>query len=206
MYIPRHYAAPSPQAALDLLRTHPLATLVWVDANGDLQATPLPLLLRGETELAAHLPRANPLVAHLQAVGEAPLLAVFRGPDGYVSPSWRPSKALTHREVPTWNYATAQVHGRARLHDDAQWVRAQMHELTTRLEARQPQPWAVADTQPEHLAAMLRVLVGLSLRIERIEAKFKLDQAKSAADREGVAAQLAEHADTSALADLMRRH
>lgn len=193
MYVPPHFVSPSREAECALMRAHPLATLVWQDGGG-LQATPLPLLLResgdGVLTLAAHLPRANPLVQHLMK-GPQTLLAVFHGPDAYVSPNWYPSKAETHRQVPTWNYATVHAHGTAHLHDDPAWVRAQLEALTATHEATQPQPWTLAEAPPDYLAALLRVLVGLELRVTRVEGKFKLSQNRDARDLDGVRAALA---------------
>ena len=41
-------------------------------------------------------------------------LAIFMGPDAYVSPSWYPSKRM-HKVVPTWNYAVVHATGAARV-------------------------------------------------------------------------------------------
>ena len=55
----------------------------------------------------------------------APLLAIFRAGDAYVSPNWYPSKAETHKAVPTWNYQVVQVHGTIRWsHEDKDKRRA----------------------------------------------------------------------------------
>lgn len=200
MYLPKHFEAP-PAAALSLIRRHPLGQAVWQDAAGALQATPLPWLLASDDQplrLRAHLPRANPLVARL-AAGPAALLVSFQGPDAYVSPTWYPSKAQTERMVPTWNYACVVAHGRASLHEDADWVLAQIEALTAQQEARQPQPWRVGDAAPGFVAKLLRVLVGVELVVERLEAKFKLDQNSSATDRAGVAAGLQAAGDPASL-------
>ncbi len=211
MYIPKHFEAPSTQAVRELVRRHALAQVCWQDDAGALQATPLPWLWV-ETEdaaaplrLQAHLPRANPLAAAL-ADGSRPLLLSFQGPSAYVSPNWYPSKAQTERMVPTWNYASVLLHGRARRVDDADWVLAQIEALTARHEAGQPRPWRVADAAPGFVPQLLRVLVGIEFEIERLEAKFKLGQNRSAEDRAGVAAGLAAagDADSQALLELMR--
>lgn len=208
MYIPAAFTAPHDAAVLALLREQVLAQVVWTDADGRLQATPLPWLVReGEPlRLQAHLPRANPLAAWLGAVGEAPLLLSFQGPSAYVSPNWYPSKAATERMVPTWNYASVLVHGRARLHESADWVLAQIEALTQQQEARQPKPWRVADAAPGFVAQLLRVLVGVELTVERVEAKFKLGQNRSPEDRAGLAAGLAAAGDpaSAGLLALMR--
>lgn len=200
MYIPKHFEAPSAEASQTLIRRHPLGQVVWQDQAGALQATPLPwLLIDGEPLcLRAHLPRANPLAARL-ASGPCPLLISFQGPDAYVSPNWYPSKAATERMVPTWNYATVVAHGQARLHDDAAWVLAQIEALTAQQEATQPRPWKPSDAAPGFVPQLLRVLVGVELVVERLEAKFKLGQNRSAEDLAGLAAGLQAAGDPASL-------
>lgn len=208
MYIPAHFHAPSASAVTALIRQHPLAQVCWQDQDGSLQATPLPcMLVDGEPlRLQAHLPRANPLVARL-ASGPQALLVSFQGPSAYISPNWYPSKAETERMVPTWNYATVVAHGRATLHDDAGWVLAQIEALTAQQESTQPRPWKVADAAPGFVPQLLRVLVGVELVVERLEAKFKLGQNRSERDLDGVAAGLQAAGDPASLEllALMRR-
>ena len=201
MYTPKHFEAPSTEAVAALLRSHPLAQVCWQDSDDSLQATPLPwLLVDGEPlRLQAHLPRANPLVARL-AAGPQPLLISFQGPSAYISPNWYPSKAETERMVPTWNYATVVVHGRATLHEDPAWVLAQIEALTAQQEATQTKPWRVADAAPGFVPQLLRVLVGVELVVERLEAKFKLGQNRSERDLAGVAAGLQAAGDPASLA------
>lgn len=198
MYIPPHFAADDAQA-LALIREWALGNLVWTE-EGRLQATPLPWLQAegAPLRLQAHLPRANPLVRAL-AGGELTVLVIFQGPSAYVSPNWYPSKAETERMVPTWNYAAVQAHGRLRLHDDPAWVRAQIEALTRRHEAAQPHPWSVADAAPGFVDQLLRVLVGVELEVERVEAKFKLGQNRSARDLQGLRAGLEAAGDPASL-------
>ena len=130
----------------------------------------------------------------------------MRGPDGYVSPSWYPSKAEHGRVVPTWNYLTAQVYGRLVVHEDAEWLRA----LVTRLTDAPRGPahrsargrWSVTDAPATFLDGQLRAIVGVELVISRIEAKAKLSQNRPAADQAGVLAGLGPD---SPVAELMRR-
>lgn len=184
MYTPAHFAATHADS-LALLRAHPLGTATWLGPQG-LEATPLPWLLRedGTLRLAAHAPRANPLVKQALAQ-ELDLLIVFMGPQGYISPNWYPSKAQTEKMVPTWNYGTVHVHGRLRAHDDAAWVRAQITELTTRYEAHEPRPWSLEQSPPGFIDQLQRVLVGLELEVTRIEGKFKLSQNREEGDQRG---------------------
>lgn len=207
MYLPQAFAQHDPQALAALMRDHPLATLVVHTVDG-LSADPLPLLYDPQPTAAApqgtlrgHLARANPLwrVADGQDV-----LAVFHGPQAYVSPSWYPSKADTHKVVPTWNYAVVQAHGRLRAVDDAGWLQALVVRLTATHESGRAVPWAVSDAPPDYVAQMLRAIVGVEIAVGSLVGKWKLSQNRSAADRLGVADGLAADPATAAIAAMVR--
>ncbi len=203
MYIPPPHAAPSDSACIELLQAHPLGTVVWQQAGG-LEATPLPWLLRQGTglQLAGHVARANPLLNAL-AAGPLPVLVIFQGPQGYISPNWYPSKAETERQVPTWNYSTVHAHGRLRAVHEAGWVRELLDALTREHEAALPQPWRLEDAAPGFIEQLQRVIVGVELQVERLEGKFKLGQDEQLRDQLGSAAMLRERG-AHALADAMR--
>jgi transcriptional regulator len=199
MHLPSAFVPTDPAALHTLMRTAPLATLVVPTATG-LLANPLPLLLREDAQgwlLAGHVARANPV---WQAVATGEALAVFSGAQGYVSPGWYASKAAHGKVVPTWNYATVHARGSLRWIDDAQWLRRLLEELTDAHEAGQAQPWHVSDAPEDFLAHMLQAIVGLELRIIRLEGKFKLSQNRPAADQQGVLAGLQRQGDAGALA------
>lgn len=101
------------------------------------------------------------------------MLAVFRGPSGYVTPD-RIEKAETGgKVVPTWVYDVVHVHGVLRTVDDPAWLRALVTRQTGRQEAMQPDPWSVADAPPAYTAALLKAIVGIEIVVERIEGKWK---------------------------------
>ncbi len=192
MYQPPHFREERPEILARLLEAHPLGLLVRTGAGG-LEADPLPFLLDGAAapggRLIAHVARANPIVGDLVEGSE--VLAVFQGAEAYVSPSWYPSKAEGGRVVPTWNYVTVQVRGRARLVDDAGFVREVVERLTNRAEAGRPEPWAVADAPEAYIAGQLRGIVGLEIAITDVSGKWKVSQNRATADRAGVAAGMA---------------
>ena len=107
-------------------------------------------------------------------------LAIVRGPDAYISPSWYAAKAEHGRVVPTWNYVTAHVYGRLVVHDDPGWVEDIVRRLTAKHEAAGWPPgqaaWSVDDAPRAFIEGQLRAIVGLELQITRIEAKAKLSQ------------------------------
>lgn len=204
MYLPSHFAASEAELAR-LLAELTAVDLITAGPDG-LQASFLPMLYDAEAgSLVGHLARNNP---HWQAAADPECgesLAIVRGPDCYVSPSWYPSKAEHGRVVPTWNYLTAQVFGRLVVHQDTEWLRGLVTRLTDHHESRRTDRlgarWAVSDAPPAFLDGQLRAIVGVELVIGRIEAKAKLSQNRSAADQAGVIDGLGPD---SAVAALMR--
>ena len=200
MYLPPHFEQQDRVALQALMREHPLAALVTSGPDG-LTADHVPLefdATAGEHgTLVGHVARANPL---WQAAAGKPVLAIFRGPQAYVSPSWYPSKAGTHKVVPTWNYAVVHAHGVLEAVDDAPWLRELVGRLTDRHEAPRPAPWSVGDAPADYVQTMLRAIVGIRIPIERLVGKWKVSQNRSQADREGVAQGLGD----SPMAGLVR--
>ena len=184
MYQPAHFVEQDPAALLALMRAHPLATLIRGGAELSADVMPIEVDRVGDGwRVAAHVARANPLWR--EADGQ-PVLLVFQGPQGYVSPNWYPGKSEHGKAVPTWNYAMVQVHGTLRATQDPQWLRAFVTRLTERHEAGRAAPWHVSDAPADYLDAMLKAIVGIEIEVTRVEGKFKLSQNRPAEDRTGV--------------------
>jgi transcriptional regulator len=185
MYVPAHFAADD-ESVRELLDQHGAADLVTV-TDGGLIATLLPFIHDPDSgprgALLGHVARNNDQWSR-PALGEA--LVIVRGPDAYVSPSWYAAKAEHGRVVPTWNYVTAHVYGELVIHDDAAWVEQLVRRLTAKHEAAQAHPWSVDDAPPAYVAGQLKAIVGLEVRISRIEAKLKLSQNRPPDDIPGV--------------------
>lgn len=179
MYVPAHFAAPD-DALEQLLAAPGAVDLVSVTADG-LTATTLPML-HEPGALTGHLARTNP--QWRDTVGD--VLVIVRGPDAYVSPAWYASKAEHGRVVPTWDYVLAHVHGELVVHDDVDWLAAHVRRLTSTHEGARPEPWAVEDAPERYVAGQLRAIVGVEVRIRRVEAKWKLSQNRPGADIDGV--------------------
>lgn len=201
-YLPKHFEATDPATLHALVRAHPLATWVVPQTDGELLVNHIPFLLDADRgphgTLVGHVARANPVWRALRA---AATVAVFQGPDAYVSPSWYPSKPVHGKVVPTWNYAIVHAHGVARVFDD----RAQLLALVTRLtalhEASQPQPWQVTDAPADYIDTMLGAIIGIEIPVQRWVGKWKISQNRTLEDRLGVLAGL--RASGTAEADAM---
>jgi transcriptional regulator len=200
MYIPAHFAADD-AAVRELLARHGAADLITLTPGG-LLATMLPFAYEPAAgdlgALYGHVARNNDQWRQ-PAQGES--LAIVRGPDAYVSPSWYAATAEHGRVVPTWNYVTAHVYGQLLVHDDPAWAEDVVRRLTAKHEAArlespgQAPAWSVDDAPRRFIEGQLRAIVGLELRITRIEAKAKLSQNRPATDIAGVVAGLAARGD-----------
>ncbi|MGV8842022.1 MAG: FMN-binding negative transcriptional regulator [Pseudomonas sp.] len=164
----------------------PLATVVNQGASG-LLASHLPLLLapdEGEFgTLYGHFARVNP---HWRELVQGETLAIFQGPQAYISPGWYPSKAQHGKAVPTWNYITVHARGQAELIEDREGLLQLVSRLSAEHEAGRDRPWAVSDAPQDYIDNMLRAIVGFALPIQRLEGQWKLSQNRTNADRDGV--------------------
>jgi len=207
MYLPAAFRQDHLPSLHALIEQAGLATLVC-RAGDSLEASHLPLLLRRDEgefgTLYGHFARANRQWQALSADGEA--LAMFQGVDGYVSRSLYPSKAISGKVVPTWNYTAVHAYGTVEVFDDPGRLLALVGALTARHEAGRAMPWAVGDAPADYIDGMLRAIVGFALPIRRLEGKWKLSQNRSAEDAAGVREGLArsERGGERALAAAMQ--
>jgi transcriptional regulator len=181
---------------------HPFATLVTT-SGGRIDVSQLPMWLERESgTLHGHFARANPHWRMLEGADDVAL--IFTGPHGYISPGWYTDPTL----VPTWNYVSITVHGRATLLDTVQDARLIVSRLSAQHEARFPKPWTLDKVPESKIASLLRAIVACRIDPTRIDAKAKLGQNRDAADIAGAITGLRATpapSVTAALADEMAR-
>lgn len=205
MYVPPAFHEDDLPALHGTMREARLSNFVTATADG-LIATPLPLLLAPDEgpygTLYGHLARANPQWK-LPPTGDA--MALFMGPDAYVTPSWYATKRETGTVVPTWNYVAVHAYGPAEFFEDADRLRDVVTWLTNLHERQRAEPWAVTDAPELFIRAQLRGIIGLRLPITRLEGKRKVSQNRTDEDRAGVVMGLAasDHPTDRAVAGLI---
>jgi transcriptional regulator len=131
-----------------------------------------------------HFAKANPQAGAIKEGQE--ILLIFQGPQGYITPSWYPSKHLTGKAVPTWNYVAIHAYGKVSAFEDATRLLAHLAALTARFERAYHLPWTIDQAPEGFIDGMCRAVTGFEIPLERIEGKWKMSQNKSAHDRIGV--------------------
>ena len=198
MYLPAHFEETRPEVLHRLVSEQPLATWV-VQSGAGLLVNHIPFLLdagRGpHGTLVGHVARANPV---WQSLG--PSVAVFQGPQAYISPSWYPSKGAHGKVVPTWNYAVVHAHGTPRAIESRDAVLSIVTRLTQAHEGGSAVPWSVTDAPADFIDQMLKAIVGIEIPIERWVGKWKVSQNRSVPDRLGTVAGLQQRGDPESLA------
>lgn len=191
MYVPPAFQDNDIESIRATIRIARLASLVTATADGPV-ATPLPLFL-DETEgdrgvLYGHMAKANPQWRYAP-IGEA--LAMFTGPEAYVTPSWYATKQETGKVVPTWNYIAVHAYGPVEFFHEPERLLDAVTRLTNLHEQPRAEPWAVNDAPADFIAAQLRGIVGVRIPVARFEGKRKMSQNRPEADRIRVVAGLA---------------
>lgn len=205
MYVPRQFREERPEVLALAVRRIQFATLVTPGPDG-LQVSHVPMVLKeaedGAWTLETHVARPNP---HWKLAGtDAASVAVFQGPQAYVSPSWYATKREHGKVVPTWNYIAVHAHGRLEAVEGEAWLLAHLDDLTDANEAGRERPWAVADAPGDFVHGLVRAIVGLRLRVERRDGAWKMIQHRSEGDRAGTIGGLEAEPHGRAVAEVMR--
>ena len=193
MYIPTANSETRLPVLHQMMAEHPLAAVVTLGPGG-LIATHMPLVLEDDGSefglLKGHVSRANPQWRDLTPGIDA--LAIFAGPQHYISPNWYPGKLEDGKEVPTWNYVVVHAYGPLRIIEDSAWMLAHLNSLVNTHEAEFPAPWKVSDAPADFIAVQMKGIVGFEIPIRKLEGKWKVSQNRNEVDRQGAIQGLTE--------------
>jgi transcriptional regulator len=174
IYLPKPFDDKNPEHAKTLMREHPLALVVSTSDTGAPLVSHLPLKCevldeRGEQwVLWGHFARINPQVQALQSKPQA--LAIFTGPNAYMSPSVYPDLV----RVPTWNYLTLHVQGALEFLDEPQTKDQLLKQLIADHERSYAAQWR--GLSEDYQQKMLSAIIGFRMRISHRQLKLKLNQ------------------------------
>jgi transcriptional regulator len=190
MYVPKVFAVDDLVQLHDFMEEFSFATVV-TQRDGELTASHIPFLLDRSVEpygvLRAHVATRNPQLEDFRSGSQA--LVIFQGPHSYISPSWY----VNPENVPTWNYTVVHAYGAPKIMDRDAMV-SFLKDLVGKHERSFEQPWDF-DPKAAWIQKLLPEIAGFEIKIEKLQGKFKLNQNRTPADREGVIETLSESED-----------
>jgi len=191
MYIPPINRVEDWDEIVRFVASQRAADLVTINPDGLPIATLMPAVWEGAFDaslnygrLVMHMSRANPQWRSIQEGTQG--LAIVRGAQAYISPTNYANKDRDHNVVPTWNYQTVHLSGVVEVSEDIELLRQIVTDLTAHHEENRELPWKVDQSDPRYFEAELRGIVAVTLHVSKVEAKSKISQNKSAAERERI--------------------
>jgi transcriptional regulator len=186
MHIQPLFAETDTNALHRLIDAYPLATLTTQTSRGlDANLLPLELIDGGQYgRLRGHVSRQHTLYTDTAADGS--VLAVFQGPNAYISPRWYVNGQRSGRLAPSWNYIAVQARGIIRFINDQAWVLSHLASLMHRQESQRENPWSLSDTSEQFFEDASKALVGFEIDITDLSGKLFLSQQRTEADRRSV--------------------
>lgn len=163
--------------------------------------------------LRGHIAKANPqakalmeaLAAKQQQQGhndntlelDDEVLVLFNGPyHHYVTPKfYTETKPVSGKVVPTWNYTAVQAYGTVSVYCDSKsdetktFLQTQIEDLSRHAETSimgYASPWEVADAPKPYVDILKKNIIGVEIKVTRLQGKFKMSQEMGKGDREGV--------------------
>ena len=186
MFQPPYFKQKDNNGMLEFIRNDPLATIVTQSENG-LTVNHIPLLLKtrqNSNVLQGHIAKANNMWKDYQAEKES--VAIFTGPQSYISPNWYPSKKRDHKAVPTWNYTAVHARGLIKFIHDKDWLLEHLTNLSDFNEQNMQKPWHLSEAPEDYIKSMLPAIVGFEMEITNMSGQSKMSQNHNVENRQGV--------------------
>ena len=201
MYIPRRHEEKDKEKIDSFIKENSFAILISVK-DGRPIGTHIPLLLEkdaaGNDILMGHISKGNEQKFTL--TDGAQVLAIFAGPHAYISPRW-----YTQMNVPTWNYISVHVYGTIKI-VEGEALKAALSRLVNNYEHTLPHPVTVEEIPEKTFQENFRGIVGFEIKVEEIQAAYKLSQNRDEVSYHSVIEHLEEGDDiTKGVASEMKK-
>lgn len=201
MYIPKYFKVENVDEILDFVQKNSFGTIVTTE-QGKPIATHLPLGFNKKGDdyyITGHVSFGNPQWRTFETCQD--VLVMFQGPHAYISSSWH-----GHEDVPTWNYQAIHIYGQASILERDELI----EELTIMMgkyEKHRENPILWDNLSPQLLERQLKAIVGFKIKVEDIQAAYKLSQNRNDTDYMNIIDQLQNEGDPHAeqLAAVMKK-
>jgi transcriptional regulator len=177
MYLPKKFQVEDQKLILQVIEEYSFATVIS-ESQGSIQAGHLPLYVEKTDEdlfLVGHMARGNPQWKSFEEGKQ--VLCIFNGPHSYISPTFY----VEPLNVPTWSYVTVHAGGTAATIHDKSELEKILETTVQKYESQKENPWRY-ELPEDFNAKLVKAIVGFKIKIEKLEAKFKLGQNRNEAD------------------------
>ncbi|MCW7540398.1 FMN-binding negative transcriptional regulator [Aquabacterium sp. A7-Y] len=192
MHIRDLFAQQDQDTLRGFLQAWPLAALITAQgSHPEVHLFPLDLVPGAEGEpdrLRGHCPVGHPFLECARLAPE--VVALFQGPNAYISPRWYVNGQRSRSVAPGWNYVAAEARGPVHIVDDASFLRRHLEALVKQQESSRVHPWSLEEADPHFISASIERLVGFEIEVRSLKGNWFLSQQRTAADRVSVAKHL----------------
>jgi transcriptional regulator len=182
LYIPKAQLVEDRVFLHDFMDEYPFVDLVT--SSPTLRITHIPIILDRTAgtygKIWGHISRQNPQSQTFD--GHHTGVIVFRGPHGYISPTWYAKTDV----VPTWNFAVVHATGRPSSILEKSALHNLLAKLIDRFESYQGSGYDFSKLPDSYVSSLMGGIVGFEMQIESLEGKFKLGQERSDVDKQSV--------------------
>ncbi|NYF25992.1 FMN-binding negative transcriptional regulator [Sporosarcina sp. JAI121] len=201
MYIPKYFQVTNINEIIEFIERNSFATIVTTK-KGKPIASHLPLGLHKHGEdyyLTGHMAYGNPQWRTFETCDD--VLVIFQGPHGYISSSW-----YEHENVPTWNYQAVHVYGQASIVGEEE-LKQDLSELLEKYEKQRENPVLWDKLSPQLLESQLKGIVGFKIKVQEVQAAYKLSQNRNEEDYHNIIEKLQEEENLNShpLAEAMKK-
>lgn len=189
MYIARKNEAPNKEAVIEFIKKHSFAVVTSV-VDKQITGVHIPLEINVEGEdifLSGHVSISNSICEAIK--GNKQALVIFSEPHAYISSSW-----YDHVNVPTWNYIAVHINGQFQQVDKTEMLK-DIKQMVDKYEAGRKDRFHLEHMSEEMLDAHLNGLMAFKIKVNKVEANFKLSQNRKDKDYDNIIEKLTNTAD-----------
>ncbi|MCK1996757.1 FMN-binding negative transcriptional regulator [Psychrobacillus psychrodurans] len=201
MYTPKYFKVTNVEEIWNFVQENSFGTLITTVQEKPI-ATHLPMQIIKEGDdyyITGHMAYGNPQWRTLEICEN--ILVMFQGPHAYISSSW-----YEKENVPTWNYQAVHVYGKASILSEEE-LKQDLTKLLQKYEKHRKNPVLWEGLSPQLLNKELKGIVGFKIKVQEIQAAYKLSQNRNEEDYHNIINKLYEEKDLNShkMAEVMNR-
>jgi transcriptional regulator len=179
MYIPSLNQMDEQEEILAFMKRFSFATIITMQDDKPV-ATHLPFLAEsvdGKIILKSHFAKANP---QWKEIASQKNLVIFSEPHAYISPT----NYEKIQNVPTWNYISVHAYGNGKILAEPSEVMMLLEHTILNYEVSYKSQWD--QLSEKYKEGMAKGIVAFEIEVSDLQAKKKLSQNKSQAEKEKI--------------------